>query len=120
MLLSERISFERILCPIGRMPDSDEALRYAIALAKVFGARLTVMHCVQAYAETSLIDRSHIEESLRDSIIKHLRLDARSTHDAKIVVVEGDPQVAISQEAARRHIDLIVMCSRRRPYAAAL
>ena len=101
MVLNERISFERILCPIGLMPDSDEALRYAIALTKAFGAKLTVMHCTGSYAETSLIDQSHIEETLRDSITKHLRLNARGRDfDAKIVVVEGDPQVAISQEAA--------------------
>ena len=120
MALNERISFEHILCPIGLMADSDEALRYATALAKAFGAKLTVMHCTGAFAEASLIDRSHIEETLRDSIEKHLRLDARSTLDAKVVVVEGDPQIVISQEAARRRIDLIVMRSRRRPYAAAL
>jgi len=120
MTLNERISFESILCPIGLMPDSDEALRYAIALTNVFGAKLTVMHCTGADAEASLIDRSHIEETLKDSITKHIRLDAPTTLDAKIVVVEGDPQVAITREAARRRIDLIVMRSRRRPFAAAL
>jgi nucleotide-binding universal stress UspA family protein len=120
MTLNERISFERILCPIGLIPGSDEALRYAAALAKAFGAKLTVMHCTGADAEASLIDRSHIEETLRDSIEKHLRLDAEGEISAKIVVVEGDPQDAITREAARRRIDLIVMRSRRRPFAAAL
>jgi nucleotide-binding universal stress UspA family protein len=120
MLLNERISFEHILCPIGLIPDSDEALRYAVALARAFGARLTVVHCVQAYAEASLIDRSHIEESLKDSIAKHMHANASEPIDASIVVVEGDPQIAITREAARRRIDLIVMRSRRRPYRAAL
>src|SRR5688572_11259892 len=105
MVLNERISFERILCPIGLMPDSDEALRYAIALTNVFGAKLTVMHCTGSSAETSLIDQSHIEETLRDSIAKHVRLNAPATLDAKIVVIEGDPQMAISLEAAKRRID---------------
>ncbi len=120
MVLNDRISFERILCPIGLMPDSDKALRYAIALTKTFGAKLTVLHCIGSSAETSLIDQGHIEETLRDSITKHVRLNGLATLDAKIVVVEGDPQLAISQEAARRRINLIVMRSRRRPYAAAL
>ncbi len=120
MVLNERISFESILCPIGLIPDSDEALSYAIALAKVFSARLTVMHCTGDDTETSLIDRSHIEETLRDSIEKHLRPDAESEISAKIVVVEGDPQIAITREAARRRINLIVMRSRRQPFAAAL
>jgi nucleotide-binding universal stress UspA family protein len=116
MVLNERISFERILCPIGLMPDSDEALRYATALAKAFGASLTVMHC----AEAGLTDRGRIEEALGDSLAKHLRPDARATLASKIVVVEGDPQVAVTREAARLRIDLIVMRSRRRPVRAAL
>ena len=120
MVLNERISFERILCPIGLMPDSDEALRYATALAKAFSASLTVMHCTESSAEMSLIDRSHIETTLGDSVTKYLRLDGRAGIETKIVVVEGDPQVAVTREAARRRIDLIVMRSRRRPYRAAL
>ena len=120
MVLNERITFEHILCPIGLIPDSDEGLRYAVALAKAFGAKLTVIHCVQDYQEASLIDRSHIEETLKDSIAKHaLARDGRQI-DASVVVVDGDPQIAITREAARRRIDLIVMRSRRRPYRAAL
>ena len=120
MALNERISFEHILCPIGLIPDSDEALRYAAALAKSFGARLTAIHCIQSEVEGSLIDRSHIEETLKDSIAKHVFADAGGKLDAGVVVVEGDPQVAITREAALRRVDLIVMRSRRRPYRAAL
>jgi nucleotide-binding universal stress UspA family protein len=115
-----RINFERILCPIGLTPDSDEALRYAIALAKAYRAKLLVLHCAGAYAMADSIDRCHIETSLVDSITKHLRLSVSPALDAEVVVVEGDPLVAITREAAERRIDLIVMRSRRRPYAAAL
>jgi nucleotide-binding universal stress UspA family protein len=38
----------------------------------------------------------------------------------KSLVVEGDPAEAITREAAERGVDLIVMRSRRRPYAAAV
>ena len=120
MVLNERISFERILCPIGLMPDSDEALRYATALAKAFGASLTVMHCMGTGAEAGPTDRSRIEEALNDSLAKHLRPDARATLASKIIVVEGDPQVGVTREAARLRVDLIVMRSRRRPVRAAL
>jgi hypothetical protein len=36
------------------------------------------------------------------------------------MLLDGDPHIAIVQEAARQGIDLIIMNSRRRPYAAGL
>src|SRR5262249_21766650 len=49
-----------------------------------------------------------------------LRLPALYDFRWETIVVYGDPQTAIPQEAARRRVDLIVMRSRRRPFAAAL
>ena len=34
MAINQRIIFERIVCPIDFTPESDESLRYGIALAK--------------------------------------------------------------------------------------
>ena len=117
---TERINFERILCPIGPKPDSEEALRYAIALAMAYQAELMVMQCTDGYSAGGSIDRRHVEETLRDLIAKHLRPPASGALEAEIVIAEGDPQLAITREAAERRVDLIVMRSRRRPYAAAL
>lgn len=119
MFINQRVKFERILCPIGHTPDSGEALRYAIALAKSYRAKLLVMHCIWDYQTTSPIDRCHVEASIRDMIRSHLSLPAVPL-DVEVIVVEGDPQIAIAREAAERRIDLIVMRSRRRPYAAAV
>ena len=120
MHTSHRIRFRRILCPIGLTPDSDQSLRYAIALTRRYGAKLIVLHCIGNHEAASSIDRCHIEETLADAIKKHIRQPAPATFEAEIIIVDGDPQVAITREAASRQIDLIVMRSRRRPYAAAL
>ncbi len=119
MVINERISFKRILCPIGLTPDSDEALRYAIALAKAYRAKLFVLHCAGAYQVASLTEQCHIESNLKDLINKHIRLPAEPL-DTEVIVVEGDPSAVITREAAERRIDLIVMRSRRRPHQAAL
>jgi nucleotide-binding universal stress UspA family protein len=120
MQASNRISFGRILCPIGLTPDSDGALRYAIALANSYDAKLSVLHCVNNNEAAISLDRCHIEETLRDCIKSHIRRPTPATLESEIIITEGDPQVAITREAANRRIDLIVMRSRRRPYAAAL
>lgn len=119
MVINERKNFKRILCPIGLTPDSDEALRYAIALAKAYRAKLFVLHCVGVYVVGSLTERCHVEESLRDLIYKHTCLPA-TTLETEVIVVEGDPAEVIARAAAENRIDLIVMRSRRRPHAAAL
>ncbi len=119
MFINHRIKFERILCPIDHTPDSGEALRYAIALAKSYRAKLLVMHCTQAYATASPIDQYHVKESLQDLIAKHTHFPSAPL-DAEVIVIEGDPKAAIAREAAERRIDLIVMRSRRSRFAVAL
>src|SRR5215216_3997970 len=105
MFINQRIKFERILCPIGHTPDSGEALRYAIALAKSYRAKLLVMHCTGAYQTPSAIDQCHVEESLQDLIATHLRFPSTPL-DVEVIVVEGDAPVAITREAAERRIGL--------------
>jgi nucleotide-binding universal stress UspA family protein len=114
-----RIYFERILCPIGLTADSDEALRYGIALAKAYGARLFVMHCTDPY-EKNTTEPGHIKKQLREVTAKHLRQPSSTRLETEIILADGDAHAAIALEAAERRIDLIVMRSRRRPYAAAL
>lgn len=120
MAISGRIIFERILCPVDLTPESDEALRYAIALAKAYGAKLFVAHCLDRSSFTGLSGRSDVKKLLETAIRKHIHLPASGPLDWEVVLVEGEPEIAITQAAAERHVDLIVMRSRRRPVAAAL
>ena len=43
-----KITIERILCPTDFSPESEEALRYAIALARAYEAKLFVCHSVES------------------------------------------------------------------------
>jgi nucleotide-binding universal stress UspA family protein len=120
MTVSERIFFERILCPIDLTPDSDEALRYGVALAKAYSAKLFVLHCKESETVKATSNGHSIKKALDDSIRKHLLLPANARLNWEDVIVEGEPADAITRMAAEHRIDLIVMRSRRRPYAAAL
>jgi nucleotide-binding universal stress UspA family protein len=120
MIMNERIIFEHILCPIDFTPESDESLRYGIALAKAYGAKLSVINCVDDYAVIGVGEREQIEKQLGMAVRKHLRLPVLADFTFQSLVVIGDPKTTIAREAAERRIDLIVMRSRRRPYAAAL
>jgi nucleotide-binding universal stress UspA family protein len=120
MTINERIFFERILCPIDLTPESDESLRYGIALAKSYDAKLFVINCVDSYSVSGPREREHIKQRLDTAVRKHLRLPSSVDFTWETLLVEGDPNTAIAQEAAERRIDLVVMRSRRRPYAAAL
>lgn len=120
MTTNERIIFERILCPIDLTPESDESLRYGIALAKAYEAKLFVINCIDAYAVGGSIQRAHLKKLVETSVRKYLHFPTSENFSWEIMLVDGDAKEAIAQQAAQHRIDLIVMRSRRRPYAAAL
>jgi nucleotide-binding universal stress UspA family protein len=118
--MNGRISYDRILCPVDLAPDSNEALRYGVALAKAYDAKLLVLYCTDQGAATSGADSALIREQLDDAVKAHLQLPARGHFEWEALIEEGDAADSITRIAAEQHIDLIVMRSRRRPYAAAL
>jgi nucleotide-binding universal stress UspA family protein len=113
------ISIERILCPVTSSPESDEALRCAVSLARAYNAKLFLCHCPVAQ---SLITLRHngdaygqVRKRLADTLARHLgRAYSRGLH-WKVVVGEGgkDAGEEIVRLACERHADLIVMRSRR-------
>jgi nucleotide-binding universal stress UspA family protein len=113
-----RIIFERILCPTDLTEESDDALRYAIALARQYKAKLFVLNCAVAEAPGQFRDHSVIRSHIERSVLS--RFPEIPACDWEAVVVEEDPVTAIPAEAAGRSADLIVMRSRRRSHAAAL
>ena len=110
------LKINRLLCPIDLTSDADSALRYAVALARTYEAKLYVCHCVETLAQ---VDEAEILTKIYEDTIRN---QAALTESVlfETVVIEGEPTFAISQAAAERKIDLIVMRSRRRPVAAAL
>ncbi|MGH9874496.1 MAG: universal stress protein [Pyrinomonadaceae bacterium] len=120
------VKIERILCPTDLSRESDEGLRYAVALTRAYEAKLFLLHCSNA---KSTDDESEIKSTNADiscvfaeSIAPHLGLTGLSDLDLEGLVVRNVENVgkAIVQEAANHKVDLIVMRSRRRPRAAML
>jgi len=120
MISHERIILQRILCPIDLTPESDEALRYGIALAKAYDAQLLVVHCADGYSIAGVSQRAQLVKRIESSVLKHLRFPTLASFKWQALLVHGDPKRAIVETAAERGVDMIVMLSRRRPYAAAL
>jgi len=116
------MKIECILCPTDLSPDSDEALRYAIALSRAYSAELLLLHC-EALADgpTPLGDRDKAAQAIKEALMKYSGSPDLGGLDWKSLVVNcDDTGEAIAREAAKYGVDLIVMRSRRRPHRAAL
>ena len=120
------IIIQRILCPTDLTTESDEALRYAVALSCAYNAKLFVLYCKET--ETSRNNDGPNGQSLKTdplfiaSLAPHLGVKSVSELNWEGLVAEnaGDVGKTIVREAAKHKVDLIVMRSRRRPHAAAL
>jgi universal stress protein A len=120
--LTKLVKIECILCPTDLSPDSDEALRYAIALSRAYSAELILLHC--DLSDDGLATRNgHAEavQTIREALQKHSgSADLVGLAWRSLIVNCDDTSAAIAREAARYSADLIVMRSRRRPHRAAL
>src|SRR2546425_10851131 len=70
--LAKPMKIECILCPTDLSPDSDEALRYAIALSRAYNAELILLHCHSAN-DGLAIPNAHEEavQAIRAALEKH-------------------------------------------------
>jgi nucleotide-binding universal stress UspA family protein len=120
------ITLKNILCPTDLSEGSAEALRYALALARAYGAKLYLCHSAEALPardETSSAGTlDNVRSLFTNLIVKHLgQVDLASINwEGLLIEGDGDPAEAIACAAAERGVDLIVMRSRRRPHRAAL
>jgi nucleotide-binding universal stress UspA family protein len=111
---------KRILCPTDLSNESDEALRYALALTRAYDAKLIVFHCRPGDTVPKLGD-PEARALLEQSLIPYLETaDLTKLKWEGVVVEDVDPGNAIIDQASERKVDLIVMRSRRRPHRAAL
>ena len=111
---------KRILCPTDLSSESDEALRYALTLARAYDAKLIVFHCQPDTVRSPLAD-AEARALLEQSLIPYLRPEDLQKLDWEgIVGQDEDPGKAITDHASEHMVDLIVMRSRRRPHRAAL
>src|SRR5678816_1222049 len=109
------MKIETILCPTDLSPDSDEALRYAIALSRAYGAELILLHCDLTENKRPQ-DHDEAAEAIREALERHAGVNGTEGLNWKsLVVSSADAGDSISREAAIFGVDLIVMRSRRRP-----
>lgn len=115
------IKLERILCPTDLSDDSERTIRYAVAMARTAGASLIV-----CYRPKSPADQESALATIESLIKAGLAFPAGTSKepaelDWEPVMLDGpDLGTIITREAAVRQADLILMRSRRRPFAAAL
>ncbi len=114
------IAIKRILCPTDLLDESEAALRYAIALARTYEAKLMIYHCAPASMQMDGSMRGELKNRIEASVRKWNGIGKCLPAEYEGVVVQGDPVEAITMAAAGWRADLIVMRSRRRPKAAAL
>jgi len=120
------IKVDRILCPTDLSTESDEALRYGVALALAYEAKLILLHCSESDSLPEEDDgekmESHMNRLFVESLVPHLGLASMNELNWEGIVRHNVRHIgnAIVQEAIARKVDLIVMRSRRRPRAAIL
>jgi nucleotide-binding universal stress UspA family protein len=103
------INIKRILCPTDLSPHSGDAVRYALALSRAHDAELILLYCT---------DDVGGEDKLAASVMDHI--DPSDSRWRLVVTRTADVDQGIMAQAQQRHVDLIVMRSRRRPHRAAL
>ena len=121
----EMISIQRILCPTDLSTESDEALRYAVALTRAYDAKLLLLHCTKSRSGESE-ESGHLSVStareFQEALAAHLALAELCDLKWEGLAIENVQDIgqAIAHQAAKHEADLIVMRSRRRPHAAVL
>lgn len=110
-----------ILCPVDFSDLSILALKYAVAGARLYGAKLTILHSesleVPRYFSRAEADRfgeelanakKMITKDLSDLVMKDLGKRTEGL-DIQYQITEANPEDAILQETEKGHVDLIVM-----------
>jgi nucleotide-binding universal stress UspA family protein len=113
------MSIERILCPVNLPPESDEALRYALLLARAYNASLFLCYCTATptllTTVTAGASNNGVKKELEDSLRRYVGNNSSPQLPCDVLVVEGGQDVGmeIVRTARERLVDLIVMGSRR-------
>jgi nucleotide-binding universal stress UspA family protein len=111
------IEMRRVLCPVDFSETSRHALEHALAVARWYEARVTVLHVIHPLLVLDppvLFVEASREPELADVGSMHVRLRqwldaANAPGDVDIAVDEGNPVGRILRHAASLPADLIVM-----------
>ena len=120
------INIQRILCPTDFSSESDEALRYAVALAHAYEANLLLLHCSEIKSSHRVSEGRHLSVqaacNFERALNNHLGLAELSRLKWEALTIDNVQDIgrAIAHQAKQHGADLIVMRSRRRPHTAML
>lgn len=117
------IAIERILCPIDLSDDSERTVRYAVALARACEAKLFICHRPGSTAPDSSANAVNLIKALvRAALTRSSNGQGQeSAIDWETIILERDDiGGAITEAAAEQAAELVLMRSRRRPFAATL
>ncbi len=114
--------YKHILCSLDGSPLAERALPHAMALARAFGARLTLLRVVEMPPIPSMPELATVEVEL----LPQLHEEAQTYIQGKVgelreqglevkgVVMEGRAAEAIADYAIEHGVDLIVMATHGR------
>jgi nucleotide-binding universal stress UspA family protein len=110
------IAIKKLLVPTDFSEYSRFALKYAVALAENFQAKVYVIHVHEPYPHGAVLegiyyDPAIMEEDALDAIVKELRVQKI---DAEAVFVKGRPFMEIIRQAEQLEADLIVIATHGR------
>jgi nucleotide-binding universal stress UspA family protein len=116
-LVPAYLAIKEILVPIDFSRPAKKALRYAVAFATQFGAKLTLVHVVEPVAMLDLVSPLLMEndkvmraaKSRLDLLCKQTGIDSGSV--AKTLVRSGTPFKEITDAARTLKVDLIVIAT---------
>jgi nucleotide-binding universal stress UspA family protein len=113
--------YERILLPLDGSEVAEQALPYAVAQAKRFGAELMLLRVVEPFPHVrglSAGDLSRIREQTAEWTATYLKRLAKNAREqgvrVQMATAEGRPNLAILEFSETNQVDLIVICTRGR------
>ena len=102
------ITVQRILCPTDLTMESDEALRYAVALSSAYNAKLFVLYCRETGTNRNGGNAQSVETEplFIESLAPHLGLKSISELNWEGLVAEnaGDVGKTMVREAAKHEV----------------
>jgi nucleotide-binding universal stress UspA family protein len=105
----------RILVPLDFSECSRKALTYALAFARQFQARLTLLHVIEPYVpvpELSVVAPEPVEQQLRETAVRELEETQRAlggSDRAETLMRTGTPFVVITETAQELGSELIII-----------
>ena len=112
--LSSELRIQRILVPIDFTSASRQGLRYAVNLARQFGAKITLIHVVRAARSSEftrigiLLEGKGHEADAQKELAKMAEQELGREINGGAIVVRGGPPYEIDRAAAELGVDLIV------------